>query len=33
MGVPAKVVKFVVEWHASHGAPFIGMCVGGVPVA
>jgi hypothetical protein len=25
IGVPANVVKFVVEWQASHGTPLVGM--------
>ena len=33
MVAPANVVKFVGEWHASHGALPIGMWVAGVPVA
>jgi hypothetical protein len=33
MAVPAKVVKFVVEWQLSHGAPAVGIWLAGAPVA
>ena len=33
MVAPADVVKFVGAWQASQGAPAMGICVAGGPVA